>query len=101
MSEVSNTLRQEPAMRDTAERWKYTLNLATVFHNESMTFEERRDRIVARTRASAWYKSKDVGDELRVLVADLADALDQAQFDTVWDAIYDEADADRARIWSC
>lgn len=86
-------------MTETTERrtWKRTLNLAAVFHNEELTFGQRRDRITARLRASAWYKSKEVGDELRVLVADLDDALDEAQFDRVWGAIYDEADADR--VW--
>jgi hypothetical protein len=91
-----HTLAQE-RKRAGKPSWAYTLNLAAVFHNEAMTFGERRDRIVARIQASKWYKSKDVGDELRVLVADLDDALDAAQFDDVWDAICDEADADR--VW--
>jgi hypothetical protein len=81
--------------------WKHKLNLANVFRNESMTFEERRDAIVRQIRATAWFKSKDASsagfDEFVLIVEELAEAPDQEAFNNVWDAIYDEADYDR--VW--
>jgi hypothetical protein len=87
------------ASRAAAERreqgrpiWVMTISLRGVFGNENMTFEQRRDEIVRRIRRSSWDN---------VLVSDLldewADATTAEEFDEVWDAIYDEADADR--VW--
>lgn len=77
--------------------WDRKIRLADVFHNEDMTFEQRRDAIVARLRGSNWLKGRDEGDTLVMLVEELADARDADEFDGPWDAIYDEADYDR--VW--
>jgi hypothetical protein len=77
--------------------WEHVLKLADVFHNDHLTFEQKRDTIVARIRASAWYKGYDPTGELPEAVEDLADAEDVPAFDDVWDALYDLADADR--VW--
>jgi hypothetical protein len=77
--------------------WNRKINLADVFHNEDMTFEQRRDAIAARLRGSKWYSGSDEDAEIRILVDDLGDAVDTDQFDAVWDAIYDETDYDR--VW--
>lgn len=77
--------------------WKYTINLKDVFHNDELTFIESRDAIVKRLRQSAWFKGKDEFDDLPQLVEELADTASEVEFDEVWDAIYNEADADK--VW--
>jgi hypothetical protein len=77
--------------------WDHKLNLADVFHNEEMTFEERRDAIARRVRTSAWLRNRDNSDPLPYLIDELADTADAGEFDEVWDVIYDYADADR--VW--
>lgn len=77
--------------------WEHKLSVADVFHNDAMTFPEIRDAVVRRLRASAWFKSKDEFDDLPMLVEELSDAKNTDDFDSAWDAIYDEADADR--VW--
>ncbi len=75
--------------------WLLTINVADVFRNEDMTFEQRRDAIVQRIHASGWIAEDDytLGD----LVDELGDAADTDDFDAVWDEIYNQADADR--VW--
>lgn len=77
--------------------WDRKISLADVFHNEAMTFEQRRDAIVKRLRASAWLAGRDESDELVCAVNELADAEDGDEFDGPWDLIYDIADEDR--VW--
>jgi hypothetical protein len=77
--------------------WAHKVNLADVFHNDDLTFEQKRDMIVRRIRATAWFKSYAEGDELPMFVEELADAADPSGFDPAWDCIYDIADADR--VW--
>lgn len=77
--------------------WKYTLKLKDVFHNDQLTFIESRDAIVKRLRNSAWFKGKPDTDDLPQLVTELSETTDEQEFDEVWDAIYDEADADK--VW--
>lgn len=77
--------------------WDRKIRLADVFRNEAMTFEERRDAIVARLRASMWFKGYDEYDELPQLVEELSEVPDADAFDCVWDCIYDVADTDR--VW--
>ena len=68
-----------------------------VFHADDLNFELKRDMIVQRIRATTWFKQYDEYDELPQLVEELADAEDTDAFDSVWDCIYDIADADR--VW--
>jgi hypothetical protein len=62
-----------------------------------MTFEERRDAIVAVLRGSAWLKGYDEFDWVPEIVDNLADASDADEFDGWWDELYDMADTDR--VW--
>ncbi len=75
--------------------WTLTINVADVFHNDDLTFEQIRDTVVQRIRASGWIGEDDhtLGD----LVDELGDAADTDEFDAVWDVLYDHADADR--VW--
>jgi len=80
--------------------WDRKVNLAGIFHNDTMTFTERRDAIVRVLRASAWLKERadrDACGGLGEIVDNLADAEDAEEFDGWWDELYDEADYDR--VW--
>lgn len=77
--------------------WRYTINLKDVFHNDQLTFEQSRDAVVKRLRSTAWFKGKDEFDDLPQAVIELSETTNENDFDEVWDAIYDEADADK--IW--
>lgn len=74
--------------------WRRRLNLGHVFHNDDLTFEQRRDRIVSVLERSGWaIDNPDVG----ALLDELGETEDADHFDEVWNAIYDEADRDR--VW--
>lgn len=77
--------------------WDRKISVAGVFHNDAMTFPERRDAIVRRLRASTWFKSKNECDDLPMFVEELSAAQNVDDFNSAWDAIYDEADYDR--VW--
>ncbi len=77
--------------------WDRRVNVADVFHDEAMSFIERRDAIVARLRSSGWLDGRDEFDGLVEAVDGLANADDDDEFNAWWDEIYDHADADR--VW--
>jgi len=77
--------------------WAHKINLRDVFHNDDLTFEQKRDAIVARIRATTWFKQYDEFDDLPQFVEELADAEDKYAFNDVLGEIYDIADADR--VW--
>lgn len=81
-------------------RWDYKILLGDIWKNEEMTFEQRRDEIVRRLRASSWFKSADAQDRtlLPCLVDELSEVDDQDYFNMVWNLIYDQADIDRCWI---
>lgn len=86
------------------KKWKAKLDLSGIFYDESMTFIERRDAIVARIRAAGWFKravadgSAQYDYEVGGIVDELADTETADDFDIVWDGFYDWADADH-RLW--
>jgi hypothetical protein len=63
------------------------------FHDETMTFEQRRDATVEIIRQSGWRSD----GRLEELLEELAGAIDAEDFDSAWDEIYDLADEDR--VW--
>lgn len=80
--------------------WAHTVDVSRVFHNEDLTFAQRRDGIVAALRGSSWYRQADPDDcdGVRELVDDhLAYAETGDEFDGPWDELYDLADVDR--VW--
>ena len=79
--------------------WKFKLMLGDLFHNDDLSFTERRDQITFRIRHTPWYRKADREDdgELLSIVDDLAAAPDEDDFDEAWDALYDWADD--ARVW--
>ncbi len=74
--------------------WDRRLNLADVWKNPDLTFEQRRDAVVDRIRSSGW---ADRNDTVADLLDELGDAASADEFDGPWDLIYDEADVDR--VW--
>jgi len=90
---IVETHRIATARRDAGRPiWDLTVNLADVFHNDELSFEQRRDAIVQRLYGSGWNS-----DVVYTLVADLGAAEDAGEFDEIWDEIYDHADFDR--VW--
>ena len=75
--------------------WVERIDLADVFHDEDLTFEQKRDAIVARIKASEWYRWS--GFELHLMISSLSSTTTPEDFDVVWDAVYEKADVDR--VW--
>lgn len=80
-------------MRDQA--WKHKIRIGDVLNNDDMTFEEKRSEFVKRFCASPAAKDGIHGEELMLLVEELADTTGNDEFNQVWDAIYDLADDGR------
>ncbi|CRY84226.1 hypothetical protein SAMN05421776_12149 [Nocardia farcinica] len=81
--------------------WAETINLAGVFHNDAMTFVQRRDAIVERLRATRWYRNDDPYEfeGVRDIVDDhLAHGEDVNEFYGWWDELYDLANYARVAI---
>ena len=80
--------------------WDRRIDLSDVFHNDRMTFEERRDAIVRRLKANPWYTTADQieFDGVYDVVNELGDAANTEEFDGWWDELYDLADTDRVNI---
>lgn len=79
--------------------WAEHILLGDVFRDEDRAFEERRDVIVERVKASRWYRNADPDemDGVNEVVDCLAHADDVDEFDGWWSDLYDLAD--RARVW--
>jgi len=77
--------------------WAHTIDFSSVFHNDDLTFTEKRDQIVAILRRSAWFTAEDEWSELHEIVENIADSEDADEFDNWWDELYDRADYDR--VW--
>lgn len=82
------------------------VDVSDVFHNDDLTFEQKRDAIVARIKRLPAYKQaeasyadpdSDYDKDLYNLVDEMSDVDDVQHFDFVWSAFYDWADY--ARVW--
>lgn len=76
-------------------RWDHTLDIKDIFHNPEMSFEEKRDEIVSRIKASGFYAWDDY--DLNDIVWCLQHATDAAEWDEDWDHFYDWTDENR--VW--
>lgn len=74
--------------------WNDTLPLADVWHNDDMTWEQKRDTAAERIKCLPHWGHDD---ELEQLVEEMEDCDTVSWFDQVWDAFYDWADAER--VW--
>jgi len=77
--------------------WDRRINIADIWNDATMSFEEQRDALVARIRISGWLVGRNEFDRLVEVVDNLADAEDFNEFNAWWDELYDHADADR--VW--
>lgn len=76
-------------------RWQHTVKIGDLLDSDELTFEQRRDAIVARLQKSSAMKDGRKGEVLTDLVADLADADDENEYDWFMEDIYDLADSDK------
>lgn len=74
--------------------WAHRIDISDVFHNEAMTFEQRRDAVATRIQHTAWFKGSET---VRDIIDELSDSTNGDEFDGPWDALYDVADYDR--VW--
>ena len=72
--------------------WTHQIDLSSIWRNDDLTFEEKRDQIVAEFRASPFIADGENGMELSILVDELAEMDTEEDFNYVWDTIYDMAD---------
>jgi hypothetical protein len=75
--------------------WDRKIDLKGILHNDELTFEQRRDEVARRLRASGWLENRD--DRLTWYVSELAGAVDATNFDLWFSGIYDIADEER--VW--
>ncbi len=77
--------------------WDRKISLGDVFHNDEMTFTERRDAIVARIKGSGWMKLHEHDSEFETILEQMSSMDDPDDFDYWWDELYDYADDER--VW--
>lgn len=80
--------------------WAFTVDISHIWNNDDMDDEAKRRAIPKLIRRTSWYRAcGGDGSELERIVEDLEDFADDAEeWNDVWDALYDEADFDRAWI---
>jgi hypothetical protein len=78
--------------------WEQKIDLRDVWKNPEMAFPEQRDAVVKRIRRSGWPERNQTVAEL---LDEIEDTTTGDEFDGPWNAIYDEADADRVWIATC
>jgi hypothetical protein len=78
--------------------WHLTLDLKGIWRDESLTFGEKRDKVVARIKTSGWRALTPYPDHFDDLVAELEESLNSIEFEYAFDELYDLADSDRVRI---
>lgn len=74
------------------------IDLRSVFHDTDRSFDERRNEIIRRIRASEWLTGSPYADVLSNLLDDLACAEDPATFDPTWDEVCDLAEIDHVLV---
>ena len=77
--------------------WAHTIRLGHLFHDDELTFEQKRDGLIRLVKASSWFKSQGAASELHEAIEELADTENGDDFDVVMSAVYDMADYDR--VW--
>lgn len=77
--------------------WAHRLDIGDIWNDEAIPADERRRLIVARIKNASWYKAEDEFSELHYIVDNLADDLDQDEWNGWWDEFYDWCDVNR--VW--
>jgi hypothetical protein len=76
--------------------WHYKIRVRETWRDENLTFAERRDTIVARLRASRWFRESSNGFDLSLIADELEAAGNARTFELIWEDLYGHADHDRA-----
>jgi hypothetical protein len=77
--------------------WQMTIDISKVFHDDEMSFEAKRDRIVAEIELSMWREITDSPLTLDTVIAHLGVAQDEVHFNQIWSHVCDLANADK--VW--
>lgn len=72
--------------------------LGDILHDETLSFEEGRDRVVHTLRESEWLKSVRDFDPVHEMVDDLADTRTHLEFLAEFEGIRDQADYHRVYL---
>jgi len=72
--------------------WKHRIDLSATWRNNDLSFEAKRDQIVAEFRSHPCITDGENGMDLSTLVDELSEMDTEADFNYVWDTIYDLAD---------
>ena len=75
-------------------RWKHHLRIKDIWRDDDLSWETKRDAVVAKIKKLPHYQSDD---ELIEIVEMLEEATFISEFDEVWDQFYDWADWNR--VW--
>jgi ASC-1-like (ASCH) protein len=74
--------------------WSYTFRIDDLFHNDEISFEERRKAIVARMRKQPWFEAFETEEGI---ADDLETETDVDEWDYLWNQFYDWCDENR--VW--
>lgn len=74
--------------------WFLTIDLADVWQDENLPFEEKRDTICKRIRSSNWAKLTPYPGHLNELVNAVGATISLGGFDAAFNELYDLADND-------
>lgn len=78
--------------------WRMRIELVDVWQSKTLTFEEKRDEIVRRVRASGWATAPWASPTyIESCLRDLARCTNVKWFDRIWNDVRSEADIDR--VW--
>lgn len=74
--------------------WFLTIDLADLWQDEDLPFEEKRDAICNRIRSSNWAKLTPYPGHLNELVNAVGATENTGSFDAAFNELYDLADSD-------
>ena len=81
--------------------WQGLVNVADLWKDDEMPFDNKRDLIVGRIKSLPQYVEDQESDEfdeaLWLIVDEMSGVEEEDEFDYVWDSFYDWCDAER--IW--
>lgn len=77
--------------------WDEHVRIKGYLNNDSLPFEEMRDAIVAKIKASRWFRNENVSESLRFAVEALEESQGEDDFNQALGEAYDCADEDR--VW--
>lgn len=75
--------------------WAVTIRLGDVWRDGHLTYEQKRDEIVARLTASGWPAEDYLVEQL---VVEISETVDEDEFNDCWAELLDRADLARVRI---